>query len=240
MLIELHPMPKHHGPGRGQLRGFMSSPEFDQEKFYAYLRQCPTPHAQEFHCHFFPSLPSTNTTLAQLLRQGAPSGTVVIAGEQSAGRGQRGRVWESLPGGLYLSLGLALSPDQGAWLTLWSAWGIATVLQRQGIPLQLKWPNDLILGGQKLGGILTETYTWGPQQWAVVGVGVNWENPVPAMGINLRSFLPPDRGSLAAGLSLEWLAALVVQGVVLGHHVGEHSDPAEFFQVYQGLLMSSP
>ena len=142
--------------------------------------------------HLFERLQSTNQTLWQLIAQGAGPGTVAIAAEQDTGRGQWGRTWVSRPGGLYLSL--ALAPDllaaNGAQLTLAVAWGIAMAFRHWQIPVQLKWPNDLVLSGHKLGGILTETRVRQHKiVTAVIGVGINWANPVPAPGINLTTFL---------------------------------------------------
>ncbi|MFM6456331.1 MAG: biotin--[acetyl-CoA-carboxylase] ligase, partial [Planktothrix sp.] len=109
--------------------------------------------------HYFDTLVSTNQTAWELLEQGEPAGTVVIAGQQTAGRGQWGRQWQSNQGGLFLSkiVEFKLPVAKQAQFTLCSAWGIATILRDRGCPVQLKWPNDLILNQKKLGGILTET-----------------------------------------------------------------------------------
>jgi BirA family transcriptional regulator, biotin operon repressor / biotin---[acetyl-CoA-carboxylase] ligase len=175
--------------------------------------------------HLFQTLPSTNQTAWELLDQGIAS-PVVIAQSQTAGRGQRGRTWQSQAGGLYLSMGIdvtiaaALAPQ----LTICAAWGIAIALrqipsQLSGteamIPVQIKWLNDLVLEGYKLGGILTETRVQGGTvTQAVIGVGINWCNPVPETGITLRSFL--ERQPIPLIESLELLAALVLQGLQIG------------------------
>ena len=191
--------------------------EFEQQKLEAFLREAPQlTDSSPFCIHLFDTLPSTNQKLWQLLAQGAKPGTVVIATEQTAGRGQWGREWSSPIGGLYLSVALAanLPAPQSYQLTLSSAWGIATALRDRGIPIRLKWPNDLILESRKLGGILTETKVRQEKiTIAVVGVGINWSNPVPATGINLQSFLG-DRKSITCQ---EMLAALTLQGIASGH-----------------------
>lgn len=168
--------------------------------------------------HIFPSLPSTNQTLWELIDQGAPPGTAVIAAEQTAGRGQWGRQWLSSAGGLYLSW--AIAPDlpvaDSAQLTLCSAWGIAQALREQGIPVWLKWPNDLILTERKLAGILTETRVQkGRIVQAVIGAGINWANPVPETGINLQTFLASEPTPRIA--SLETLAAIALKGLTAGY-----------------------
>jgi BirA family biotin operon repressor/biotin-[acetyl-CoA-carboxylase] ligase len=142
-----------------------------------------------FSLHIFNTLSSTNQTLWQLINQGEKPGCVVIATQQTAGRGQWGRQWQSSTGGLYLSM--ALTPNMEATssyqLTLASAWGITAKLRKCGIPVGIKWPNDLVLDGRKLGGILTETkVNQGHITQAVIGVGINWANQVPETGINLQ------------------------------------------------------
>lgn len=168
----------------------------------------------------FETLPSTNQTLWELVNQGAASGTVVIAQQQTAGRGQWGRQWQSTRGGLYLSLALTpnLQASNSAQLTLCSAWGIATALRSYDIPVFLKWPNDLLLLGRKLGGILTETRVHqGQITKAVVGVGINWSNAVPETGIALQSFCEEQLSPRPRVTSLEQLAAMVIQGIKFGY-----------------------
>jgi BirA family transcriptional regulator, biotin operon repressor / biotin---[acetyl-CoA-carboxylase] ligase len=150
------------------------------EREYPYL---------PFSLHIFDSLSSTNQTLWDLLNQGAKPGCVVIATQQTAGRGQWGRQWVSPSGGLYLSVAISpkLEATDSYQLTLASAWGIVAQLRKCGVSVGIKWPNDLVLDGRKLGGILTETKIHkGQITQAVIGVGINWANPVPETGINLE------------------------------------------------------
>jgi len=171
----------------------------------------------EKNLHIFESLPSTNQTLWQLIDEGSPPGTVVIATQQTAGKGQWGRHWVSEPGGLYLSV--AIAPDvpisHSAQLTMSGALGIATALGDRQIPVWLKWPNDLILQNRKLGGILTEARVERRQiTRAIIGVGLNWANIVPETGINLQTYFAKE--ATGQSLSLEMLAAMVLQGTELG------------------------
>jgi BirA family biotin operon repressor/biotin-[acetyl-CoA-carboxylase] ligase len=187
---------------------------FDQQQFEALLNtsQFGRP------CYFFDTLPSTNDTLWNLIDQGASPGTVVIAAQQQSGRGQWGRHWQSPPGGLYLSVAIAskIPANQSTQLTLWSAWGIATILRSYSIPVWLKWPNDVLLYGRKLGGILTETRLHqGQITIAVIGIGLNWGNPVPESGINLQAALI-TQPHLSIH-SLEELAAITLEGLELGY-----------------------
>lgn len=187
--------------------------------------------------HLFEILPSTNKTLWSLLARGATIPTAVIAAQQTAGRGQWGRQWQSQTGGLYLSLALApnLQATHSPQLTFCSAWGIATVLRSYGIPVLLKWPNDLILLGKKLGGILTETRVQqGCITQAVVGVGINWCNNVPETGINLQSFCQEQSSSTVT--SLARLAAIVLYGLVIGYQFSIEAGIEKLILSYQELL----
>ncbi|MGB5967209.1 MAG: biotin--[acetyl-CoA-carboxylase] ligase [Spirulinaceae cyanobacterium] len=161
---------------------------------------------------YFPSLPSTNQKLWQLLNEGKPLPRVVIAGQQTAGKGQWGRQWQSSLGGLYLSLALStqLPATNSHQLTLCSGWGIAQALRSKAVRVNLKWPNDLLLNQKKLGGILSETRIQnGHITQAVIGVGINWQNSVPETGINLQ-----PRSQIT---SLESLAAVVAHGIIWGY-----------------------
>lgn len=130
--------------------------------------------------HGFSCVDSTNTRLKAMAADGAPEGTVVLAGEQSAGRGTHGRTFASPKGqGLYLSVLLRPKTSLETLLTL-TAW--AAVAVREGIQAAcgaqpgIKWLNDLYLNGGKLCGILTELSLLGESgepDYVVLGVGLN-------------------------------------------------------------------
>lgn len=197
----------------------------------------PPPFA--FAIHLFDEVASTNQTLWNLLAAGAPAGTVAIASRQTAGKGQWGRQWQSDSGGLYLSLALEpnISATNALLLTLCSAWGIAQCLRSHQIPVFLKWPNDLILRDRKLGGILTETKIHqGKIAKAVVGVGINWINPVPETGINLHHFLSDCPQSAIP--SLEMLAALTLSGIASGYQTFSEEGVETLLPSYRELMVS--
>ena len=173
----------------------------------------------DFKIDIFDVLTSTNDKLAELIaNNNAWPGTIVIAKTQTAGRGQRGNKWNSVAGGLYLSL--AISPDLLAanvhQLTIGIVWGIADRLRQQGIPVLIKWPNDLMLGDRKLGGILTQTrIAQGRIEQAIVGVGINYANPVESPAINLapnNDFQPNYRN-----FSIEMLTSCTIRGIISGY-----------------------
>lgn len=161
---------------------------------------------QDYQITFAPSVGSTNTVLRALAEQGAPEGTVVIADEQTGGRGRMGRVFYSPAGsGIYLSLLLRpVNTDPRQTVTLTAAAAVALCQAIEAVSKkspQIKWVNDIFLNGRKICGILSEAafgLESGAPEYVVVGVGINaytpeggfpqelaeiagalWERPVP-------------------------------------------------------------
>ncbi len=142
--------------------------------------------------HRFARLASTQDEAHRLAAAGAPSGTVVVAAEQEAGRGARGRKWASPVGGLWMTLvwrppapAAAAGPASAAGVELLSlrvGFAVAEALNGfPGIPrVMLKWPNDLMLDDRKLGGVLCEARWQGEGLgWVAIGLGLNVQNPLP-------------------------------------------------------------
>ena len=125
---------------------------------------------------------STMDIIHQLAEDGAEAGTIVVAGEQLEGRGSRGRTWHSPPGGLWLST-LFRPPAAGGIEVMSLRVGLSVAKSLEpllSLPVQVKWPNDLMVGERKVGGILCEArWQGGALGWVAVGVGVNVRNPVP-------------------------------------------------------------
>jgi BirA family transcriptional regulator, biotin operon repressor / biotin---[acetyl-CoA-carboxylase] ligase len=115
---------------------------------------------------------------------GADAGTIVVAGEQTGGRGSRGRGWQSPPGGLWLSALFRPQVSTGVelfGLRIGLAVADAVEALGPGMSVHIKWPNDLMLGDRKLGGILCEARWQGDSPaWVVAGVGINVANAIPA------------------------------------------------------------
>lgn len=147
---------------------------------------------------YYKQLDSTNTEVARLAAEGAAHGTVVVADAQTSGKGRRGRGWESPAGeNIYMSI---LSrpdcvPDRAPMLTLVMAYSVAQVLKEFGFSdVQIKWPNDLVLSGKKICGILTEMQLKDSEiDYVVVGVGIN---------VNTSKF-PEELKDTATSLYLE-------------------------------------
>ncbi len=143
----------------------------------------------------FESVPSTNDAARELVRAGAAHGTVVVAEEQSRGRGTKGRPWHSPRGrGLYASFLLRWDAAGGpgeSFPLLPLAAGLAAadaILETAGVEARLKWPNDLVHGRRKLGGILTEgVFRPGAPGHAVVGIGLNVNHEEADFPADLRT-----------------------------------------------------
>ncbi len=128
--------------------------------------------------YWYEQTDSTNTQAKTLAKNGAPHGTVLIAGAQTGGRGRMGRNFQSPTGGVYLSVILRpnCTPDQLMHLTCATAVaGCRAVEKACGFSPDIKWTNDLVAGRKKLGGILTELglNSNGNVDYAIVGIGIN-------------------------------------------------------------------
>lgn len=126
----------------------------------------------------FPSLDSTNLEAKRRAESGAKAAALVTADTQTAGRGRMGRSWESPSGkGLYFSLLLRprLKPAEATLITLAAGLSVATTLKKmEAEPILIKWPNDVLLQGKKIAGILCEMKsTQNGIEYVVVGIGIN-------------------------------------------------------------------
>ena len=129
--------------------------------------------------YWYPTTDSTNTRAKELALQGAPHGTVLVAGGQTEGRGRMGRSFTSPAGmGVYLSVILRpnCTPNQLMHLTCAAAVAAAQAVEAiSGVVPAIKWTNDLVANGKKLGGILTELglNSHGTVDYAIIGIGIN-------------------------------------------------------------------
>ena len=176
------------------------------------------------------SVDSTNNYLKQLAAQGAPAGTAVLAGQQTAGRGRRGRSFYSPEGqGLYLSVLLRPKAHPGELLHLTAMTAVAAMRavervcgKRPGI----KWTNDLVSGKHKLGGILTELgmSSQGTVAYTVIGIGINC--------CQKAQDFPPEIRDMAASLQM-----------VTGQQIDRDALAADMLEALcrmDGILLTDP
>ena len=141
---------------------------------------------------------STNNLIKQLAEQGAGHGTLAVADAQTGGKGRRGRVWQSPHGvGIWMSLLTRpeLLPEKASMMTLPAAMAVADAIRETtGLESMIKWPNDIVVGGKKVCGILTEmSAEVGAINYVVTGIGIN---------VNTEAF-PDDIKDIATSLLIE-------------------------------------
>jgi len=172
------------------------------------------PHAPDIRLHA--ALDSTNLE-ARRIAAGAPDGTLVVADTQTAGRGRLGRSFFSPPGsGVYMTVLLAFGQSADQLPLVTAAAAVATARAAQtvcGRALKIKWVNDLLYDGKKVGGILAETAAPGPPARVAVGIGLNFTAPeggFPAEAGNAGALF----GEAPAGISRNALIAAVYDNVL--------------------------
>ena len=148
--------------------------------------------------YFHEETDTTNNRARELALEGAPEGTLVVAEKQTAGRGRRGKVWESPLGtGIWMSLVLRpqIMPAEASVLTLLCGLATAEAIEAEtGLSAGIKWPNDILINGKKAVGILTEMdCEMSEVHFVIPGIGIN---------VNTASF-PPEIAEIATSLYLE-------------------------------------
>jgi BirA family biotin operon repressor/biotin-[acetyl-CoA-carboxylase] ligase len=149
--------------------------------------------------HLFPETTSTNSLAMEMAAKGAPEGTVVIAETQTQGKGRLGRKWISPKGNLYLSVILrpAMPMHKAPLITLAGAVAAASAIRKAcGLASGIKWPNDILISGKKVCGLLTEMSAEQDRiRHIVLGIGVDVNMPLDE--------LPPDIRALTTTLAHE-------------------------------------
>ena len=147
---------------------------------------------------YFDTIDSTNTKAQELAEKGYPSGTLVVADKQESGKGRRGRSWVSPSGtGIFMTLMIKpdINPNNASMLTLVAALAVAKAITSvTGEEAMIKWPNDIVVNGKKVCGILTEMNAqFDYINHIVVGIGINVHN---------ESF-PEEISQMASSLMIE-------------------------------------
>ena len=173
-------------------------------------------------CGVFRTLPSALDAIHDLGAQGAPGGTVVLAEEQTAGRGRDGRTWRSPAGGVWLGMLLRAPVPVAGVLSLRIGLVLADVVEAvvPGRRPALKWPNDVLVNDRKVAGILCESRWQGDAlQWLGVGIGINVANAVPAelalQAISLSELRPGVRRIDVLDVLVPALVRLTAHGAQL-------------------------
>jgi BirA family biotin operon repressor/biotin-[acetyl-CoA-carboxylase] ligase len=146
--------------------------------------------------YYYPKLTSTMDIAKRKAQEGADEGTVVIADEQTSGRGQLSRTWLSPRGNLALSLILKPSLDKVHQLIMITSLAVVRTIKKVAdIEADIKWPNDVLIGGKKVCGILIENEVQHDKiRFAIIGIGIN---------IDLDPLATPEISSIATSLSSE-------------------------------------
>lgn len=167
---------------------------------------------------WLPTVDSTNTRIKALAKQGAPHGTVLIADQQTGGRGRLGRSFHSPAGnGIYMSVLLrpGCIPGEIMHLTCAAAVAVADALrQAVGLDVGIKWTNDLVIGQRKLGGILTELGLTpdGRVDYAVIGAGINCCQKPEDFPPEIRPIATSVSHATGASVSRAGIAAAMMDG----------------------------
>ena len=146
--------------------------------------------------YYYPRLTTTMETAKELVKRGTDEGTVIIAGTQTAGRGRIGRTWLSPDGSLAMSVILKPSLDKLPQLVMLASLAVVRAVKTvAGLETQIKWPNDVLIKGKKVCGILIENEVKGGKvNFAIIGIGIN---------INFDPLAFPEIAEIATSLSHE-------------------------------------
>ena len=181
-----------------------------------------SPTNQELELIVYQTVGSTNQEAKKLALEGAKTGTVIIAEEQTQGRGRMGRSFYSPPkSGIYLSL--VLRPDVAArdavLLTTGASVGVCRAIKKvTGIDTQIKWVNDIYMGDRKIVGILTEAVTNfenGQFEFVIIGIGLNFKQPEAALPKELEDIVGTLFNKKPDALTRNRLAAEIINEVLM-------------------------
>lgn len=182
--------------------------------------------------------PSTNALAAARAQQGAAEGLVITAEHQTAGRGRLDRTWET-PDRAALTLSVVLRPEvepvRWPWLPLLVGVSVARSLRAVGAPAELKWPNDVLLDGRKVCGILVERIESAGGPAAVAGIGINVSTTAGELPIDAATSLA------LAGLDVDRTTLLATLLRTLGQTYTDWlADPAALRASYVDLCATVP
>jgi len=173
----------------------------------AYLRQNLKTHYIGKRLHYFEVIGSTMDIARDLAEKHAPEGTAVIAGKQNVGRGRLGRSWLSPVGGLATSIVLRPPVKKIRLIPAITSLAVIHALHNMGLKADIKWPNDVLIGGKKVCGILIENgFSEADLRYMVIGIGIN---------VNFDTYAFQEITDIATSLSMETGKDVPVEEVAL-------------------------
>jgi BirA family transcriptional regulator, biotin operon repressor / biotin---[acetyl-CoA-carboxylase] ligase len=182
---------------------------------------------------WFPSVDSTMTVAARLAREGCASGTAVVADEQTAGVGRHGHSWHSEAGaGLYVSMVLRPPIDAAGLPIVMLALGLAAreaIVETSGLAADLRWPNDVLLGGKKCAGILAQI----EDDAIVAGIGINVNHTIFPTEIAVTATSLRMAG--AGTVSREELLVALIEAVEEFMHVLAHEGADAILNLFSNV-----
>ncbi len=174
---------------------------------------------------------STNEEAKALIAEGAEPWTVIVAEKQVAGKGRFGRGWASPRGGLYLSVILREEIGRTPLLSMAASLAVVDALESWNLPVAVKWPNDVQVGGAKVAGILVEGLVAWEEYWVVVGIGVNSDVPMDRLPPRLKTPATTLRNEVRAPVDNDELLHRLL--ATLRVRFGSLEDPADLIQAYR-------
>jgi len=176
------------------------------------------PHGVE--AHFYPACESTNAIAADYARSGTSSPIWIVGGTQSGGKGRKGRTWVSEAGNLYASLlfAPAITPGSLSALPFLTALAVRNALIKLGVDagaIQCKWPNDILLGGRKVCGILIESSARSAERldYVVIGIGINLKHSPAEAQFKATSLNDHLNAEITPRMALNAVASCLREGL---------------------------
>lgn len=188
---------------------------------------------------YFREVTSTNDIAKDLVNESKSEGTIVFSETQMEGRGRLGREWLSPEGGLWFSVILRpkVQASHAAKLSLFASVAVAKAIHRlYGLKTDVKWPNDVLIDGKKICGILTETEIKDQKiDFAVLGIGVNADFEVQALPANIRPLTTTLKHQLRREVQREVLLSELLKDIESYYHMFEKQKFNEILEDWRRL-----
>lgn len=191
--------------------------------------------------HYFSELDSTNEKAKNIANKKVIEGSIVIAGKQKAGKGRLNRKWSSPIGGIYLSIILTpkISPSKASKLVLLTAVCVTKSLNHFGLSAGIKWPNDVLINGKKICGILTEmSANMGGLNYIVVGIGINANVDIEQLPPELQKNSTSIKNELGKEISINELIIKILSEFERLYEIFQTSDFTNIIKEWKRLSLT--